>query len=307
MIHIERHGPVVAIRMSRSLLGRPLCWTAAYWVDGLLIDTGPLCTADGLVRILAQLHVDKVVVTHCHENQIGGLAAVRECFPHASIYAPMHALPVFSDPKRLKLNLYQRLFWGTPAPVEGVCGFDEIDNVLQTPEYTFRVLETPGHTRDHVSFFEPNRRWLFCGDAFIGGKEDAWTAEAEMFGVVSSLRALASLRPERLFPGSGNVRRTPLPELQQKIRQLVKLAQEVGKLESVGLTTQEIAACLFKEEPRITFWTRGHYSTINLVKACRSYNAVFAPIHPVQDRTDEIGSSNSGRYRNYPQSSSTTQ
>lgn len=36
MIHVEQHGPVTAIRMARSLLGRPVYWTAAYWVDGLL-------------------------------------------------------------------------------------------------------------------------------------------------------------------------------------------------------------------------------------------------------------------------------
>ena len=37
MIHVEQHGPVVAIRMSRSFLGRPFWWTAAYWVDGVLM------------------------------------------------------------------------------------------------------------------------------------------------------------------------------------------------------------------------------------------------------------------------------
>lgn len=307
MIHIERHGPIVAIRMSRSLLGRALHWTAAYWVDGLLIDTGPLCTADGLLSILEQLRVDQVVITHYHENQIGGLAAIRATFPGVPIYAPMRALPIINDPRHLKLKLYQRLIWGTPPAVEEVTGFDAIANVVKTPDFTFRVLESPGHTREHVSFFEPNRRWLFCGDTFVGGKEDAWTPESEMFGVVSSLRTFASLRPERMFPGSGNVRRTPLPEIHQKIRHLIKLTQEVGKLESVGLTTPEIVACLFKEEPRITFWTRGHYSSTNLIEACRAYNAIFAPVGGVGKANSDLGAPSSGPFRNLPQSSSTTQ
>ena len=52
MITVEQHGSVTVIRMARAFFGRPLYWTAAYLVDGLLIDTGPLCTASELVRVL---------------------------------------------------------------------------------------------------------------------------------------------------------------------------------------------------------------------------------------------------------------
>ena len=41
MLQLDQHGPITAIRMARSLLGRPVYWTAAYLVDGLLIDSGP--------------------------------------------------------------------------------------------------------------------------------------------------------------------------------------------------------------------------------------------------------------------------
>ena len=47
MIHVEQHGPVLAIRMARGFLGRPLAWTTAYWVDGLLIDTRTAGNLDG--------------------------------------------------------------------------------------------------------------------------------------------------------------------------------------------------------------------------------------------------------------------
>lgn len=277
MIHVEQHGPVIAIRMARAFLGRPLYWTAAYWVDGLLIDSGPRCTAHQLVRVLDQVHVDRVVVTHSHEDHIGGLSALQAHFPKAAIYASARAVPVLQDPARLRMQLYRRVVWGRPKPVAAVHLLDELDNVVRTPAYCFRVIETPGHSQDHISLFEPNQRWLFSGDAFIGGRDQAWSRDADLFGVLSSLRTLASLRPERLFPGSGTVRRTPLPEIHDKIGSLMRLSREVARLDASGMSVDEIVLYLFKGESSFRFWTGGHFSAANLVEACRSYNALMTP------------------------------
>ena len=264
--------------MARALLGRPLYWTAAYWLDGLLIDTGPACTAHELVRVLAKLPVRQIALTHGHEDHIGGLALLHERYPDAPIYAARQTAPLIEDPTLLAMQKYRQLLWGKPKPVTGVRTFDEIDDVLRTPEYTLRVVETPGHTRDHVSFFEPRYRWAFCGDAYIGGRDVAWAPEFDMFAIVSSMRTLASLRPERLFPGSGRVRRTPLPELQGKIGDLIQLANEVLKLETAGCSVPEMVDKLFDGEPRLRLWTMGHFSAANLIDACRGYNAVLTPL-----------------------------
>lgn len=275
MIHVEKHGPVIAIRMARGFLGRPIYWTAAYWVDGLLIDTGPACTASELTRLLRPVPVDTIVLTHSHEDHIGGLAAVLEQRPDAKVYASPRALPTVAEPARLRMQLYRRLVWGSPAPMDSAISTDEVENRIETPGYSFRVVETPGHTRDHICLFEPEQRWLFSGDAYIGGEDQAWAPEFDMFGIISSLRTLATLHPERLFPGSGSVRRTPLPDIHQKIRQLTELARNVAQLDRVGLTVPEMVAYLFNEEPRLHFWTRGHFSAVHLVEACRAYNAIF--------------------------------
>lgn len=275
MIHVEKHGPVIAIRMARGFLGRPIYWTVAYWVDGLLVDTGPACTAAELTRLLRSVPVDTIVLTHSHEDHIGGLATLVEQRPDAKVYAARQALPILAQPARLRMQLYRRLAWGTPDPVEKAVSLDEVENRIETPGYSFRAVETPGHSRDHISLFEPEQRWLFSGDAYIGGEERAWTPEFDLFGVVSSLRTLATLHPERLFPGSGAVRRTPLPDIHQKIRQLTDLARDVARLEQLGLSVPEMVSYLFTEEPRLYFWTRGHFSAVHLIQACREYNALF--------------------------------
>ena len=278
MIDVEQHGPVTVIRMARGLFGRPLYWTAAYWLDGLLIDTGPACTAHELVRVLGKHPVRQIALTHSHEDHIGGLAQLRQYYPEAVIYAARQALPTVAEPAHLRLQTYRRLIWGAPAGVSAVVSLDEVDDRIQTAGYTLRAVETPGHTRDHVSYFEPRHRWLFAGDAFIGGRDQAWAPEFDMFAIVSSMRTLVSLHPERLFPGSGHVRRTPLPDLHGKIGTLIQLAAQVKQLDANGYTTVDIVQMLFQGEPRLRWWTNGHFSAANLVEACRAYNAIVAPM-----------------------------
>lgn len=277
MIQVEQHGSVTVIRMARAILGRPLYWTAAYWLDGLLIDSGPRCTAHELVRVLDQVPVRQIAVTHSHEDHIGGLAALLDRYPSATVYAARQALPQIADPELLQLHRYRRWVWGCPAPVDRVQSLDEVADRLCTPRYTLRAVETPGHSRDHVSYFEPSLRWLFCGDAFVGGRDLACTPELNLFAAVSSLRTLATLRPERLFPGSGTVCRTPQPELFGKIGALVQLAADVQKLVADGRTTEEIVQMLFGGEPPLRWWTFGHVSAAHLVDACRQYNELVPP------------------------------
>ena len=276
MIHVEQHGPVLAIRMARGFLGRPLAWTTAYWVDGLLIDTGPRCAAPELLTVLSKLDVKQIVVTHSHEDNIGGLEDVHTRFPTAPVMASYHALPVLEEPTRLRLQFYRRLVWGVPKAIKQVRPLDDLDNQIRTPNHVFRVIETPGHSRDHIVLFEPTQRWLFSGDAFIGGSERTWPRESDLFGVLGSLQMLASLRPERLFPSSGEVRRNPRPEIAEKVTGLLRLAKEVARLDGSGMNTEEMVTCLFRGESSLRLWTGGHFSAANLVEACRSYNALMA-------------------------------
>lgn len=293
MIHVEQHGQVLAIRMSRSIFGRPFWWTTAYWVDGLLIDTGPRFAARTLLSVLQNLHVDQVVITHAHEDQMGGLSAVLRQYPKVTVYASPHTLPFLHDPKRITLPFYRRLVWGEPQPCVVGVSLDKVDNLIRTPNYQLRTIETPGHTLDHIVLFEPRQRWLFSGDVFVHSQTSAWAAEADLFGVVSSLRTLAELHPERLFPSDGRISRTPLPELHGKIGHFLQLIREVARLDALGLSTAEIVLRLFQKEPPIHFWTLGHYSAANLIDACRSYNALFTQVGyeptptPHDDASDE--------------------
>jgi len=52
MIQIEQIDEVLKFRLARSLFGRGLYFTTAYWVDGIMLDTGCACTVRELVDAL---------------------------------------------------------------------------------------------------------------------------------------------------------------------------------------------------------------------------------------------------------------
>ncbi len=78
LISVESIGEVKKFRMARSILGRPVYYTAAYWLDDLLIDTGCSHTTQELLSAVKGLDLYLVVNTHSHEDHIVANSALSE-------------------------------------------------------------------------------------------------------------------------------------------------------------------------------------------------------------------------------------
>jgi hydroxyacylglutathione hydrolase len=89
------------------------------------------------------LQLRSILLTHHHADHIGGVQDLLNAFPKCLVYAP--------DDVRIP-NAHHRLHLG--------------DTLLITP-FMFQILSTPGHTATHISYFEPNEQWLFCGDTLF--------------------------------------------------------------------------------------------------------------------------------------------
>lgn len=263
MLEERRWGEVVGFRMARSWWGRGLYFTAAYLVDGLLIDTGCAYTARELARALGDRPVVQVVNTHRHEDHIGGNGLLQR-LRGVPIRAPAGALPYVEVPRRLRLHLYRRLFWGWPEPSEAQPLGDEV----LTDHYCFAVVATPGHTPEHVAFYEPREGWLFSGDAFVGGRDRALMADSDIHAIIASLRRILDLDPRWLFPGSGKPRERPAEEVRAKVRYLEDLRDRVLALHEQGLPAQAIRDRVLGRETFLAWATFGHMSGLNLVRSC---------------------------------------
>ena len=261
--------PVVRFRMARQVLGRSYYQTAAYWVDGLLIDTGCAHTASQLTVALKRFRVGQVVNTHSHEDHIGANADVQEQFG-CPILAHPEALPILQDPKLQPLQPYRRVFWGWPEPSRG----STIGEWVETEAFRFQVIHTPGHSPDHICLFEPDRGWLFSGDAYIGGRDRALRQGYDIHGIIASLKKLAELPIGMIYSGSGTVRTEGKQHLVEKIEYLEDLGKQIQKLHREGLSARRIRRRLLGRDPTITFLTLGHFSGQRLIQ---SYLAGFEP------------------------------
>jgi len=76
---------------------------------------------------------------------------------------------------------------------------------IQTDHGDLVVVETPGHTRDHLAFHWQDARSVFVGDLVLGKGSTTWVGEylGSVQDYLDSLTKVRGLGPERLFPAHG--------------------------------------------------------------------------------------------------------
>ena len=266
MLKITSYDPITRIDLARTLARRGRYWTTAYLVDGLLVDSGCAYSAPELLKYLTDKSLTQLVNSHTHEDHIGANGCLQSVNDELKILAHPLALPVLAEPHaKQPLHPYRRLMWGWPEPSQGEQIAD--GEVIRTENFSFQVIYTPGHSPDHICLYEPECGWLFSGDLFVGGHDHALSADADIWGVIASLKKIAALPLARLFPGSARVRENPQNELQEKIAYLEAMGARVLELHRSDESVSSIARILFGGPMFIEFVTLGHFSRKNLVSS----------------------------------------
>lgn len=117
------------------------------------------------------LKLTGILVTHHHHDHTGGIQELLETYPEITVYGPV-------NPK-IK-EIHKRLSQGDCIKIT-------------RPEIELKILETPGHTMDHIVFY--NQNLVFCGDTlFSAGCGRMFEGTPDVF--YQSLQKLAAL-PEQ--------------------------------------------------------------------------------------------------------------
>ena len=259
MFRIETHGPVTRLQFSRSLFGRPVHWVSAYYLDGLLVDSGLYYTRNELVAQARALGVRQVFCTHQHEDHTGGAGALYRRLglpPQAGADTAPHLI------RPPHIHLYRRLVWGRPEPTPA-----QVVAHVETDHYRFEVIPTPGHSPDHTVLYEPRLGWTFSGDLFIHEQAKYLRTDEDLAQLVASLRRVAALDPQRLFCAHLGVVETPRAAIERKLRYWEGLRGKVQDLRRQGRPLAAISQAVLGPEGPMTRFSRGHISKLNLTRA----------------------------------------
>jgi glyoxylase-like metal-dependent hydrolase (beta-lactamase superfamily II) len=77
-------------------------------------------------------------------------------------------------------------------------------DIVRSGDTHLVAVHTPGHTRDHLCFFDAASRTLYTGDHILDGTTSVVIpGDGDMTDYIESLRRIESLEPTTLFPGHG--------------------------------------------------------------------------------------------------------
>lgn len=262
MMIIENvHGPVHQYQLVRRIFKRDVYTTAAYFVDGLLIDTGFKHIANRFFQTLRLQPIEQIAHTHAHEDHIGANFLFQK---YMGIKAHAHEMAVdriVHPPDRLRM--YRRVVWGLPKSAETV----PITEQLLTNKYAFQVLKLPGHSDDHIGFYEPDEGWLFGGDLFLSVKVKVLKYDENIHDWIDSLKKVVDLPMSCYFCSSGKIINHPGRLLKLKLEYYEDVKQKVLQLYYHGWKLREIRDQVLGKEPALTYLSQGEFSKLNLVKA----------------------------------------
>jgi glyoxylase-like metal-dependent hydrolase (beta-lactamase superfamily II) len=257
MLSIEAHDSVQLARGTLSLFGSPLK-ACLYVVDGLMIDTGPRNLRRETIPFLQDVPVEQVALTHLHEDHVG-LSAWLSKSKGAEVLIHRDAVAVAA--KGSPLPWHRRLGWGNYVPFVS----QPLPERIERDHHIFEVIPTPGHTDDHVVYYEKQKGWLFTGDLFVNPHPVQWDPgeSAELY--FESFERVLALDFDTVFCGhAGIIRKKGKEVMRKKLHYLLETRDKVAELFNKGYSLRQIDRTLFPEKPFSTYITGGKWSSYHL-------------------------------------------
>lgn len=263
-LKVSQHRGITCARATVALFGSRLN-VYVYLVGGLLVDTGPTRFARQFISFFQSQLPEMVVLTHHHEDHSGNAPWLEK-----------QGIPVYIHPSvldtcaaRAALPLYRRYFWGKRD------GFSArpLPGELETGNARWQVLETPGHTGDHIALFNPASGAVFTGDLVVTPKTKLVLRTESVPRIMESLRMLLRHDFSTVYCGHAGPVEKGREFVRAKLEYLENLQGEVLELHSKGWTIRAINKKLFPGTAPLYFVSGGEWASIHLVRSIVEHHA----------------------------------
>ncbi|MBF0437594.1 MAG: MBL fold metallo-hydrolase [Magnetococcales bacterium] len=175
----EIHAGVTRIDVEYVRPGFAAAWLVREQDQAVFVETGPLPAVPILLEALTRQGlspeaVQAILVTHVHLDHAGGAGELLRHLPNARLVVHPRGVEHLTDPSRLIEGA--KVVYGTERFLATLGGATPVDPARITTakdgelfflqDRPLILLDTPGHSLNHLCIFDEKSRGLFTGDAF---------------------------------------------------------------------------------------------------------------------------------------------
>lgn len=257
-----KYEEVLGLKFGYAPFCKPKLFTHIYYVDGLLIDTGPLRVREQVLCSTNSLEIDKIFITHYHEDHTGNIRQL-EKLHNCTVYAPEMTCEIMKKPP--KISFIQKVMYGERSAHNTLIPTGDI---IETKNFQFQVIPVPGHASDMVCLYEANRKWLFSADLYVNSYIGYFLATESVFEQIESTRKILNLDFDTMFCAHNPQLENGKDQLNKKLEFLETFFQNVKSLYLKGYSESEIFNELkLKENKLVKLLSGGQLSKLNMVKS----------------------------------------
>ncbi len=270
MIKINRFGPV-----TQFLLTKNTSTVACYYIDGYLIDSGQDHCKYELEKALIPYNLERIINTHSHEDHIGGNKLLQEKRGLPPSWAHPIAVKELETSSEWgnAMPEYRKRAWGVAESSSAQAIPDEIN----TGNYVLKPIYTPGHCKDHICLFEPDKGWLFSGDLFVSKNLNSVQYDETAPLIIESIEKIMRLPIKKMFCSYGKVYDNAYEQLNAKLENLKNWKSQIMDLHNSGFSEEEILHKVFEKESRAGIISAGCLSRAQFIHQIIYNEPLFIP------------------------------
>ncbi|MGJ9383138.1 MBL fold metallo-hydrolase [Salipaludibacillus sp. CF4.18] len=243
MIEVTSHSNVTCVKGHVKLKGVPMA-VNMFLIDSMLIDTGPVSLLHEYIPFFKRNEIDFVALTHYHEDHTGCAPWIQQNLK-CPIYINHHSIN-----ECLNVSEYPRFrkeFWGQR---EGFIALP-IKDIIRSRNNSWKVISTPGHSKDHIVLLNTTTGVLFSGDLFITSKLKGALPEESIYAMILSLRKVLTYDFKGIFCSHAGYIQDGKLVIQKKLDYLENVRSDILDLNGNGLSASEINQRLFPQPPAL--------------------------------------------------------